>query len=115
MKINYNKIRNGDYVEGLAKYRMPETPETYKGIVFLVNHEKNQLSIEQTGTKRAIIIKFSEISYYASVSLVCFNNKEEATKICLARDPEQTKLEVYDRKHKAVKHDRFKIIKRMPK
>jgi len=114
--LHLDKIRCGDYVEGLAKYRIEETSELYGGIVCLVNHDKNQLTIEDNlNNKRAVIIKFSEIKYYVSVNQTCFKNEEEAIKICLARDPEQTELEVYDRKYKAVKHNRFKIVNKMPK
>lgn len=107
MKINYNRIRGGDYVEGICRHD-PLYGRFLKGIVVMVS-DKNQVHIVYND-KHSAPINFTDIFYYVHVCQTVFGSLEEAEKIMKARDPKGDKLEVYDRKYKAAKKDRYKIV-----
>ena len=111
MEINTKKIRCGDYVEGISHPARRDI--NVSGIVTKVD-EINEL-VHIQGRNYTVTIAWDKISQYISVSHVVFADFNLAQRVLTARNRMNNIFEIYDRKKRQPKKNRYKIIHRLGK
>lgn len=111
MKMNTKKIRGGDYVEGISHPANRDI--NVSGIVTKVDEINKLVHIQ--GRNYVSFIDWENITQYISVSHVVFADINLAQRVLNARNRKKVVFEIYDRKKKQPKKNRYKIVHRLGK
>jgi len=111
MKINTKRIRGGDYVEGVS--HPANRIINVSGIVTNVDEINKLVHIQ--GRNYTAMIYWDKISQYISVSHVVFADINLAQRVLTAKNRMNNIWEIYDRKKKQPKKDRYKIVRKLGK
>ncbi len=111
MEINTKKIRGGDYIEGTIH---PANRDIFvSGIVTIVDELNKFVHIQ--GRNYKVALSWENITQYISASHFVFANANLAQRVLIARNRMNDIWELYDRKNKYPKKDRYKIVRKVGK
>ncbi len=111
MEINFKKIRGGDYIEGTI---CPAARSIFvSGIITKVDETNEFVHIK--GRNYTTLLSWNDITQYISASHFVFANNNLAQRVLIARNRMNDIWELYDRKNKYPKKDRYKIVRKVGK
>ena len=111
MNINYNKLRGGDYVEGVC--RPANRDINVSGIIIKVAETYKLVKIKCRNYNA--VVKFDDIEVYESVLQSVFAEFDFANRVLVARNRIKEIFVLYDRKNKVPKKSRYKIVHKIGK
>jgi hypothetical protein len=111
MKIDPNKLKRGDYVEGIGRKALSNRA-SIAGLIIDISNRKKQVVADDHG--EFAILSWDNITKWIRSNFRAFDDKIIAEKICRLRDPTGEFLEVYDRKKAGYNlPKRYKIIRKV--
>ena len=111
MKINTKKIRGGDYIEGTIR---PANRSIFvSGLITKVDEINKFVHIK--GRNYITTVDWNNITQYVSVLTFVFADVNLAKRVLIARNRINDIWELYDRKKRYPKKDRYKIVHKVGK